>query len=181
MVNLLPPTAKKKYVVEYYVRTVTVWLFLITAALVVVGSLMIPLWVSVEIQNAAIAPAYERAFKGGASFAELEGDIIAANTLAGELNRSSQYQLLLPYIIRLQELSGSLVSIQSISMQRSEKGEVKEIMVTGVAATRVALAAYRDALEVETMFAAVELPISNLAKDLDVPFNITITTTQERS
>jgi len=175
MVNLLPPTAKRKYVIEYYMRALTVLLFLLTAAMLVLGALMLPLWVSVEIQNKALSAPYAQAVADTASYVELEDKITSANLLVNELDRVRRYEPLLPRILLIHSLAGSEVVINSVAEQRTKEGVVAEVSVTGVAATRAALAAFRDRLEADKQFTSVALPISNLAKDLEVPFSVTIT------
>ncbi len=179
MVNLLPQTAKRQLVVEYYVRVVSVWLFLVTGAMVVLGMLLMPISVLVNLQLKAFDETFTRVSADNASFADSEKIVLEANVLAGELNRSDAYAPLLDDVIAVQALADSAIEIQSIALQRTDKGIVKTITVTGDAATRAALAAFRDRIEDEERFTSAALPISNLAKDKDVPFSIAITVNNE--
>jgi hypothetical protein len=45
----------------------------------------------------------------------------------------------------------------------------------GTADTRAHLSAFKNALEAHTLFKVASLPLSNLAKDKDIDFSITIT------
>lgn len=178
MVNLLPPSAKKKYVFEYYARALAVLLFLLTAAGFVLGALMVPLWVSIEIQGTAIANDYEVAVAGTESYTGLEDDITRANTIATELDRVSGYEPLLPYLTEVEARANPAISIASVSIARDARQQVQSMVVTGEAGTRASLAEYRDSLEASPSFTSAELPISNLAKDRDVPFSISVTIAQ---
>lgn len=50
-----------------------------------------------------------------------------------------------------------------------------KLILSGVATTRDSLSAFRDRLEGHEAFKSVELPLSSLVKDADVPFSMTIT------
>ena len=61
-------------------------------------------------------------------------------------------------------------------MNLSRDGEsVREISISGTAASRQALADFRNRLREEDGVESVDLPISNLAKDRDIPFELTVT------
>lgn len=181
MVNLLPQTAKRQLVVEYYVRVVSVWLFLVTGAMLVLGVLLMPISVLVDLQLKAFDETFTRVSADNASFADSEKSVLAANVLASELNRIDAYAPLLDDVTAIQDLADSAISIRSITLERTEAGVVETITVTGEAATRAALASFRDRIEDAPRFIGAALPISNLAKDKEVPFSIAITVNNEAS
>ena len=53
--------------------------------------------------------------------------------------------------------------------------KVKPITLSGVAADRESLAAFRDSLLGDEAIEKADLPISNLAKDKDINYSITVT------
>lgn len=179
MVNLLPTAAKRQIVVEYYLRTVTVWLFLLTGAATVLGMLLIPVAVLVNLQLDAYAETYTRVSADNASFAEAEEDVRQANDLASLLSGVSAYAPVWPDIAFVMDMAGPAITVTEVNAVR-EKEVVAAVTVSGDAATRAALAAYRDALEADPRVLSAALPLSNLAKDRDVPFSIVVTFNREQ-
>jgi hypothetical protein len=175
MVNLIPQAAKRHLVFEYYVRVVSVWLFLIMGAMLVLGMLLIPVSALVILQLKVYTETFNRVSADNATFGDSEKTVLAANVLASELNKINTYQPIWNHVAAVQSLAEANISIESISLERSKTGAVETITVTGEAATRGALAAFRDRIENEPRFKSAALPISNLAKDKDVPFSIVIT------
>lgn len=179
MVNLLPQTAKRQLVIEYYVRVVSVWLFLLTGAMIVLGMLLVPISVLVSLQLDAYNETFVRVSADNESFGDSEDAVITANVLAGELNKISTYERVWSDVALVQALAENTISIASIEIERTDVGTIETITVTGEATTRAALAAFRDRIEASPRFVSAALPISNLAKDKEVPFSIDITVNDE--
>jgi hypothetical protein len=175
MVNLLPQAAKRHLVVEYYVRVATVWFFLLTGAMVVLGMFLVPISVLVGLQLSAYDETFTRVSADNATFGDSEKAVLAANVVASELNRVTAYAPVLDLVSTVEGLAEHTISIDGVNLERSKAGAVETITVTGEATTRAALAAFRDRIEAEPRFKSAALPISNLAKDKDVPFSIAIT------
>ena len=74
----------------------------------------------------------------------------------------------------IESAKGEGIVIKSYSFNRKNTG-ISPIVVTGDAKTRAQLSAFRDALEMNPYFKTVTLPLSDLAKDSDIEFSITIT------
>lgn len=173
MVNLLPEAAKRQIVTEYYVRVGSVWLALLTAAFLVLTALLAPVWLLVELQQRVYADTFMRVSADNTTYADAEAQVVAANELARELNRVDGVVPLWDDILLLNSLASSAITIESISMART-KGVMETMTVSGVAETRATLAEFRDAIEANERFASADLPLSNLAKDRDITFSITI-------
>ena len=60
----------------------------------------------------------------------------------------------------------------------SSNGIISEIHVKGTAHTRETLAQFRDILEASLMFEKVEIPITDLVRDVDLPFAIKVILTK---
>ena len=54
MINLIPPHARKAITREYWIRVVTVWMFLATFALMVIVALQIPTYVLINSLDAVL-------------------------------------------------------------------------------------------------------------------------------
>jgi len=173
MVNLIPQNAKRTVVIEYYVRVVTVWLWLLTAALLVLGILMFPVGLLVKLQLSALDASFEEAQAGSDAYQVSEKLIQESNALVQELVRVNTLQPVWDDVAIIYSLVPKRVTISSVSLAR-EGGVVKKITVTGNAATRSDLATTRDILKANSRFTKVALPLSNLAKDVDLPFSVTL-------
>lgn len=178
MINLIPPQARKNVKIEYWTRVVSVWFLLLTFAVFISGTLLVPSLISINSQLSINGSIYQVANDQNNVYEDLEKSVSRANSVAQRLvsldNETSFTQL----IFDLESVTGSLVEIKSVSFERTE-GKVEAIKVTGSAVSRSALVEFRDALESHETFGSVELPLSNLAKDKDVPFNIVISVRNE--
>lgn len=163
---------------EYWLRVVTVWLLLIGLGFIVVALLRIPTFVLVESQLRAFSGAYDEAIDKTAAFDEAQAVITEANELSRLLAEEEDQIPLTDMITILDGIAGSAVRINEFNFTRSD-GTLTQINVTGVAATRVALADFSKDIEAHELFAEAELPISNLAKDQDIAFSISITLPEE--
>jgi hypothetical protein len=180
MINLVPPKAKKSIQIEYWLRVLTTWLFLWSFALVCGAAALIPAYVLIETQSSV----YET------SAAEVSQKIADYNLASTALIRSSQqarYVLDERDVISISSLISLIESLQDadiqltdIAINRTDKA-ISPIKLGGVASNRQALASFRDVLLEQTSVKDVDLPISNLARDKDIPFSITVTIANEQT
>lgn len=174
MINLIPTSARKRIRTEYWVRVVSVWALTLAAALAVVAVLLLPPYVLVSSQ--------ERAYEASAAIArgevleadEAETALTAANEQSRRVITAAEQPRLLTVFAIIESLAPPAVELRQLRFNRTETGEIAPVSVSGVAATRQALAGFRDALESHERIARVDLPISNLASDRDLTFSITI-------
>ena len=174
MANLIPPDAKKAIIYEYWIRVFTVWFVMIGLAFIVVSLLKAPTFVLVQSQLNSFSGAYDGAREKEEAFTEAQQTIVDANDLSVLLTEFSTTIESSELIKILDDLAGSDVRISDFSFKRSAD-VLDSITVTGLADTRVSLAGFSDNIESHPLFDNAELPISNLAKDKDITFNIEIT------
>ena len=74
----------------------------------------------------------------------------------------------------IDELAGEAILLTKFNLT-PEEGVLNTITLIGVADTRTALANFRDALENHPRYSNVELPISNLAKESNITFTLSLT------
>ena len=178
MINLIPPHARKKVKIEYWVRTCTVWTMLMASGLLITAVFFLPSYVLIRSQLSAYESSYNEAAASDASYQGLESEVRMANAQAQRLLANETEYSFTSILDELDLLTTEAIEVEEITMTRSETLELKEFTIEGTAATRIDLVAYRDAIEAHNFFTSAELPISNLAKDRDVPFNITVTVTR---
>lgn len=176
MINLLPPQGKKALVTEYYTRLAVISLIFLALAGLILIALSLPVFVLIRSQLNAYANTYSETEAKIDSYADSVAQVQSANALATELNRQLELPPMLPYLDKIDTLAGDSISINTINMKRTASGQIEAVTIGGSAATRSSLAAFRDKIEADAAFATAALPLSNLAKDKDLPFTITITT-----
>ena len=173
MINLIPPAAKKAVRREYYIRVLIVATLFLTSVLAMLVALSVPVRVLINEQLTAYEATYTAASKKTDSYTQSISTVKAANSIAAELLDTKQQQLLLPLVEQVRSHAGESITIQTVSISRGVKG-IGDLTVSGIATTRLGLADFRDSLEADSQFATADLPLSNLAKDKDIPFTITI-------
>jgi hypothetical protein len=173
MINLIPPSAKKKIVLEYWVRAISVWFYTWAAALLLGAFVMVPVYVLVNLQVSSSSESAASAGQMLASYDEVSKQITISNQEAKALLDSKKYKLLSRYLDTFFSLETSEVSISQISLSRVKEG-VSPVQISGSANTRQALASFRDQLLALPDVDSVDLPISNLAKDKDIQFALTV-------
>ncbi len=173
MINLIPQVAKNKIISEYWVRVVSVWMFVISLASIVVSLLLLPVYVLVTSKVDAYSTSAD---EGAGKVAEYD---VSASALT-KVNNQAQMLLEAGKVKQFSELVTAISALQSPDITITEfnfhrSGIVpKTVQVNGKAATRQSLASFRDSLIALPWVGDVNLPISNLAKDRDITFNISI-------
>lgn len=182
MINLIPQSAKKKLLLEYWVRTLSVWGVLWASALILGAVALLPAFVligqQVDIYAASAASASEKV----AEYQDVTDQLRTANVQAREAINTLRLPQFSTFITAIKALQGTEIVINSIEMKRGETVDVlAPFLITGVANNRQSLAAFRDRLLAESWVESVDLPISNLAQGEDISFSITVTLTSEES
>jgi hypothetical protein len=173
MINLIPPSAKKSIIAEYWSRVISVWFAVWFAAILAGISVLVPAYVLIASQV--------KVYTDSATAASEE--IVDFENVTKELTRSSQQAKLLldgfseplmsDYVALFTKLEGDDVTVTKMNIIRSGK-IVGPVQISGEATTRQALADFRDRLRAQPEVTAVDLPISNLAKDKDIQFTLSI-------
>ena len=154
-------------------RLISVGMVLIATACVIIALLNVPVYVLIRSQLDAFLQEYTQANLESKSFQDSEQSVARANEIA-KLLAADEGQKLLQIVEILDGLTTNAVVITDFSVA-VEKKKLKPIVIRGVAPTRLSLTTFRDAIESHEMFETAELPLSNLAKDSDIEFTITIT------
>jgi len=174
MINLIPPAAQKSVKRQYLIRLATVWLILAGFACMIVGILNVPVYVLVRSQLDAFSNEYAQASVESASFDASTKEIVRANETA-QLLSGSKHKVSFSHIIsELERESGSEVRIKEYALSQ-EKGTLTALTIKGTANSRLALTNFQERIEAHELFESAVLPLSNLARDRDIPFEIAIT------
>ena len=175
MINLIPTSARRRIRTEYWVRVLSVWALTLAAALAIVATLLLPPYVLVTSQEAAYADSAADVAAAVEAGDAAEAALADANAQARRVITSAEQPRFSDLFAIIEAAAPNSVVIDSVAFSRSSEGMIEPIRVQGVAATRQALATFRDALDAQPRVTGVELPISNLASDRDLTFSLTVT------
>ncbi len=174
MINLIPPDAEKEVRKEYWIRVLSVWAFLLGSAFLIIALLNVPLYQLLASQSAAYQVAYTTASEQTNEFKNAEESIKNANTVATLLTQKTSRVAFSKVLETIEGLVPEGVTIESYSFTR--KGDaLSTISVAGTSATRASLSEFRLAIEGDPLFKTATLPLSDLAKDKNIPFSLSIT------
>lgn len=173
MLNLIPPVAYKTVKREYMFRVVTVWLMMLAAVFIIVSVLMIPTYIMVAIERANYIDSMSAVESHQDAISDREEEIKTTNHLAEVIIAEPTSFSLTAHMNLFQKYAGEGILIQSY--QYDLQKDTPMIRLVGTATTRGILASFRDKLESDTAYVEVDLPISSLVKDVDVPFTISLT------
>ncbi|MEK7462014.1 MAG: hypothetical protein AAB618_00345 [Patescibacteria group bacterium] len=180
MINLIPFEAKKHLVHEYWLRSVTVWFFLWSFVLLLGIVILIPSYVLINLQVKAYTASAETADEKNASFENVAKELERASQTAVALSDRFAHPSMTEYVSLFRGFESNSLRITQISLRRDETG-IKEVKVAGTAEDRRTLAAFRTRMLDDERIETVDLPISNLAKDRDIPFDLSITMAKEKN
>lgn len=174
MINLIPPEARARIVTEYWFRVITVWLFMSAVVGTAIAALLLPAYVlvtsQVEVYKTSAEAAALRVTEQDNAATILKNTTAQATLI---VSGGAEQSLLEIFDIVEAEIDAGSVLINEYSFTRNAH-VLGEVRVEGVAATRLALASFRDALIKQPLIEKVDLPISNLAKDKDIQFSFTL-------
>ncbi len=171
MINLIPPAARKSIIREYWLRVMAVWMFLFGTGFLIVSTLLLPTYVQILIQKGGITENHVDTSDRMATYDGLMQELLAAGLLADILTGNASSTLVSHYIENIERESGSAVTINAYTYLVQSSGDAI-ITIAGIADSRQALAAFRDALSSDSQYYKVELPISNLIKERDLLFSM---------
>lgn len=181
MVNLIPPSAKKSVTIEYWMRVLTVWALIVTVVAILFSLTFMPVYVLVDTKIDAYQESAELASQKIASFEAVSVDL-RRSTEQAQLILASTNETDLSSVIELfDSLETGGIMLDQILVSKAAGGALAPVTLSGNARDRQALADFRDRLLAQEAVQAVDFPISNLAKDRDISFSMTITMSNEVS
>jgi hypothetical protein len=171
MINLLPPQGKKRVLRNYWLRIVSVYFLLLGAAFLVCAVLLLPTYFYISYQINALSNSFE--IENIEAQKQVESEIVKANEISKLLVSTPEVVNDSVIIKEVLMFSEGLASIGSITVVKNGR-EVSEVIVSGSAINRSSLLAFRDAAKEHRFFNEVNIPLSNLAKDQNIPFSLTL-------
>ena len=174
MINLLPKSAKRSLLFEYWIRVVSVWLIVWSVVLFASAVILLPAYVLIHSQVEVYEESATAALEKVAVYENISTVLLQAGAEARMILNEATSPKLSYYVDQINGLLESGISINDINISRDANG-IAPISIQGVAIDRQTLAAFRDRLQADPLVRDVNLPISNLAQDRDIIFSMTIT------
>jgi hypothetical protein len=179
MINLIPPSAQKQVKHEYWIRVITLWMFMGGTACVVCAIFLIPAHVLVHNQLDSFSEQFGNATTNSESRKVSENSITEVNAISALLTKSENTVNFSNVISEIEKNKSVDIVLLDFTLTRA-RDVLTSVMISGSASSRATLSAFRDTLDANTLFGKVDLPLASLAKDKDIPFTITITPDKEK-
>lgn len=175
MINLLSELSKRKFKRAYLLRLLTVTLFAVASLVVVHSVLLIPSYVFLQAQvlNQEVEKEFTQKTLEASGSDEVEARLGALNAHIALLQTLPEEPSFISAVEEVLEVSRTGIAVTHISY--TPKHPEVQISVRGIAVDRDALRSFAKILEERKEIKGVDFPISNLSKEKDLPFNISIT------
>lgn len=178
MINLIPPEAEKVVKREYVFRVGGTLALLLGGVFLVLTVALIPTYVLVGAQIHASLGETNGNDSDAEAFERADAEVKTTKDLLRQLQKTSPTISISDAVEEVRNLAPVSVVFKTIVVDNAS-GEVDKIQVQGVAPTRDAIARFKTSLESSSIFTKAEVPIADLARDVDVPFTVTITVAED--
>lgn len=176
MRNLLTETTKKEIQKEYQLRVLITALVFASLAALIGAIALFPSYITSQTRKASVEQQLQLQAR---SNIESEGNAgLVIRTTNTQLDILTEVGEGVPFSAQLQkivDMKPEGVALYSFVYRVSDE-EGGRLQLEGSAATRDALLAFERVLNEDPAIGNVELPVSNLAKDRDIPFSISLET-----
>lgn len=173
MFTLIPKDYRVKIIRSYRTRLALVCVILLIFAVLILIGFFLPTYVNVSSEYKTLVEQESTVNKSIATKNndDLSKTIKNLTTNINFINRPDKSSM--DEILKIFDYENSNVKINKIDYKITTL-EAYTIVVSGIANNRKSLSDFAKDLEMEKSFKKVDLPISNLAKDSDISFVITI-------
>ncbi len=180
MINLIPPNAKKSIVKEYWVRVSSTWMYLWAFTLLCCVAIVFPAYVLITSQVNVYQASAAQASAKVADYQQATTALVRSSQQASAAVNESKVEKFSEYLELFEGLQGGTIEISQIRISRGVEG-IEPVQITGKAVDRQSLASFRDRLLSQSVVSEADLPISNLARDKDIQFTLTVVINNEMS
>lgn len=174
MINLIPPSGHKALKKEYLLRVGATLSFLFAGVALFLAAALVPTYVLIRAQISAFELETERENSKEGSLDNINTEVETTKEILAQLKTTPIKIPVSAIIEEIQTHTPQSVIFNTFYIEAGPDG-TDRIQVQGTAPTREVLARLKNGLESSEMFEKVEVPISDLARDVDLSFAITIT------
>jgi hypothetical protein len=178
MINLLPPSALRGLRKEYLYRLLLASMIALLAIACMSILLIFPSYVAVSARR-SVVEREQAASDASPNHAARDSVLASLSSIKKLLDRASKLEnasVPTDYLTPLLLGRPAGITFSSVSYQQ-KSGAAATITLEGIAITRDNLVGFITALRAMKNFSAVDLPVSDLADSVDIPFTITLTPT----
>ncbi len=181
MSNLIPPQGHQSVAREYIMRIFSVYGFLLAAVLLALCALVVPTYALVNTQLNINASQGTPGNDVNTVFRDAETSIQHANELVAQLATPSKSVHASEILKEIKKSAREDIIFKNFQIQQTQEKDERRITVSvqGIARSRGALARLKENLEASPLFEHAEVPISDLARDAELPFAMTLIVTHE--
>ena len=179
MANLITEKQKKKVRWEYQLRLISASLVLISLLGLFLLAYVIPYYISVSKKDLVVADKFQSVISVenkenvGESVSRIVNrtldEMAVAETYSQKSDQASNG------FIKIINSQNDNIQVSRLSFSLINKDQA-QFLISGVSKNRDGLVSFVEALKSEAGFASVESPISDFAKDTNIPFTVNIKT-----
>lgn len=173
MINLIPPAGVRVLKREYLLRVGATCGFIIGVVFLLLTATLVPTYVLTRAQ----IQEYQTRMKGvgneAQAFADAEKEAEKTQILLAQLQTNPSTFRASDVVREVERVAPHGIVFKTFSIL-STAGVAKTIQVQGTASTREVLIQFKKAIEASDVFEKAEIPIADFAKDVDLPFTVTI-------
>jgi len=169
--NLLPKGRKDQMKIEYYTRLGTASALLTATALILGVFALIPTYLNLTSEVATLTQEVEHHSTNAEESKALAAEVRESAEVLRFLEHKLKNTRLTDILEAALEVRPEGVVITGFAYDR----KTGQLTVEGVADVRELVVTYTKDLELHEMFTKVPLPVSDLARQTNVPFNLQIT------
>ncbi len=176
MFNLLPEKVRSKIKKEYLFRRGIVVMIFVISLQVLFLVMILPTWFVTIYKERVVRDEADKMNKylSTLNMGPVNEKIKAINQKMSILNNALEYQSVTPFFDIVLSRKTESIFINRLAYTFTSPTSAT-IVVDGVSANRESLVGFVKSLERTGKFIAVDLPISNLAKDKNISFSLKIT------
>ncbi|MCC2630954.1 MAG: seg [Candidatus Paceibacter sp.] len=174
MINLLPDNEKKLIDKEYKLRRAVLVVGACIAVVFILIMVLVPSYIMAFFRTKAVDSGMlvqdSQTEKNAAELARQIEDAKVLTKVLAPKTVSVVPSNIIPLLVSHKSDRNSITDIQ---FTRNTDGTAK-VLVQGIAKTRESLSTFTDALSKEPTITAVDVPVSNFAKDANIEYNFTV-------
>lgn len=179
MINLIPPEGQKILRWEYVFRVGGTLGALFGGIFLMLAVALVPTYVLIGAQIKSSLAEAKKDNGEREAFAKADEEVKTTKALIRQLKSSVPPLTMSEAIEEINRVVPKGISFKTFVVD-DKGGKILKIQAQGTATTREVLAELKSSLEASALFEKAEVPIADLARDVSLPFTITITLSEPK-
>jgi hypothetical protein len=173
MINLIPPEGHIAARREYYSRVVGTACLLFSVVIVLLCLSRVPTYILIDAQIKAFEMEQQEKGVSTEALKKAEEEVKAIKGILTQLKTTENQFLISSAVDEIEKNKPTNITLVTMQYEVVKDGSSK-MHVQGIAQTRTSLSNFKTQLEATDMFSKAEIPISDLAREKDLPFMMTL-------